>query len=72
MLSLKKKILVSLFIPDFLFKISFKNISEIFLIGRCNSLKRTYVEGGGTSKRNRNEQGGEWGQKLEDSSERTF
>ena len=49
-------LLFSLFTPR-LFIQKFINIAELFLRG-CNLLKWTYVEGDGTCKTNRDEQGG--------------
>ena len=66
MLVLRKKfILFSLFTPQFSIQ-KFINVAERFLRRGGDSLKRTYVEGGerGTFKMNRDEQGGQWGQKL--------
>ena len=58
MLSLKKTILFSIFTPWFFIR-KFISVAELFLRGGCNSLKWTYVEGGGTCETNMDKQG-EW------------
>ena len=48
------------------------NVVETFFETRGNSVKRTYVDGGRTCKKEQGQTMGEGGQKLKISSERTF